>query len=343
MKQNPTVRCQASQGKADQEMRIGLGLLKSQQWDDAEKHLKAAAKLDPALRDQIRALAEEAFGKGRYQESLCLIQSIGEYVPDAASFHSMAGACYYHLQNPALAVKEVQAAVHLDPRNEDYYIQLAQIFLDYNTPEPCILLLEPAQRLFPSSARIRFVLGVAYLKASKFHEARESLAESLQMQAQNPLASQALAMAYEGDEDWKDLLEFAGRVSVFRGREYEAYYYQAEAYYNIYRGHPYRIQRVEELLNQSLQANPKFAMSYFLMGKLQAENGSYKEAVQNLERATTLQPDLAAAYYNLGMAYRKLGDAQKSSRAFEKFRAVNKNKKQSERSLRYDVDATVEH
>jgi Flp pilus assembly protein TadD len=322
---------------ADLEMRVGLIFLHSQQWNAAQSHLKTAATSDPTLRGQIIDLGEKAFGRAQYQEALCLINSAVEFAPEPAPIHSMAGACYYQLRNPALAAKEVQEAIHLDPRNEEYYIQLAQIFLDYNTPEPCIMLLEPVLPHFPSSARIRFVLGVAYLKSSKYKEAQQSLKESLRMQAQNPFARRALAMAYEGDEDWKGLLAFADSMVNAGDSPYESYYYQAEAYYNLYRGQPDHFPEIEGLLRKSLASNPNFAKSCLLMGKLQLDRGSYQDAVQSLKHATTLEPDLAGAYYNLAIAYQKLGDEHRSSEALDRFRTVSQNKKESERSLRYDI------
>jgi len=318
-------------------MRVGLAFLHSQQWEAAQMHLRSAAKSDSNIRKRLAALGEEAFGKAHFKEALTLVDSVLEFVSDAAPLHSMAGACYYNLQNPALAAKEVQAAIRLDPRNEEYYIQLAQVFIDYNTPEPCILLLERAQRLFPSSARIRFVLGVAYLKSSKFEQARQSLKESLRMQPQDPFAIHALAMASEGAEDWKDLLEVAETMSGVRGREYESYYYRAEAYYNLYRGQAAHRSEIERLLKRSLGANPHFAASQLLMDKTQIDSGSYRAAIESLERATAIEPDLAAAYYNLAIAYQKLGDNGSSFEALEKFRKVSQRNKDSERSLRYEV------
>jgi tetratricopeptide (TPR) repeat protein len=319
------------------ELRTGLAFLHSQQWDVARSHLRLAAESDPNVRKQLADLGREAFRETHFDEALTLVNSVIEFVPDAAPLHSIAGACYYNLRNPALAAREIQQSIRLNPENEDYYIQLAQVFIDYNTPEPCILLLKPALRRFPSSARIRFVLGVAYLKSSQFEQARQSLKESLRMRPRDPLALHALAMASEAAEDWKGLLETAQTMQTLHAQEDQSCYYQAEAYYSLYRGRPERRREIEEVLRRSLALNPHFAESQILMGKLELDDGSYRAAVESFKRATAIEPHLAAAYYNLAIAYQRLGDNAQSSEAFKQFQKVTQNNKDSEKSLRYEV------
>jgi tetratricopeptide (TPR) repeat protein len=114
-------------GNPGSELRTGLALLRAERWSAAQSHLRSAAGADANVRKQLASLGEEAFSGARFKEALTLINSVVDLVPDAAPLHSMAGACYYNLQNPALAVKEVQQAIRLKPENEDYYIQLAQV------------------------------------------------------------------------------------------------------------------------------------------------------------------------------------------------------------------------
>ncbi len=44
--------------------------------------------------------------------------------------------------------------------------------------------------------------------------------------------------------------------------------------------------------------------------------GDYQEALEDLERALRLRPDLASAHYHRGLVYRRLGDAGKARNAF---------------------------
>lgn len=321
-----------------QELQLGLIFLGSRQCQAAQQHLRAAGKANSTLRDQMIGLGEKAFDERKYSEALCLFDVAIELGPEAASLHSIAGACHYQLKNPAEAVAEVQRAIRLDPQNEEYYVQLAQIFIDFNTPDAAILLLEPALNIFPSSGRIRFVLGVACLKAFKVEEARQYLGECLRMQPQNLLALRALATLYEGESHWDSLLEVAKSFEQLPSHRYEGYYYQAEATYNLFRSQPEHYPEVESLLRTSISLEPGFSPSHLLLGKLLLEKESYSEAVGSFKRAIALDPESTSAYYNLAIAYGKLGESDKRTEAFKQVQALSqKEKKSPDKSLLYEV------
>jgi tetratricopeptide (TPR) repeat protein len=207
-------------------------------------------------------LSEDNFGAGKYTEVLCLVGVALESGPNSASLHSMAGACHYQLKDGPRAVAEVQQAIYLDPGNEDYYLQLAQVFIDYNTADAAILLLEPTLERFPASARMRYVLGVACLRSSKYVEAERYLTESLRLDPKNPLALRALAMLYEGESQWAALLKLSESMLDLPDIRAEGYYYQANADFNLLRGQPDRFPEIEKLLESSTSLNPNFFPVY---------------------------------------------------------------------------------
>jgi tetratricopeptide (TPR) repeat protein len=57
---------------------------------------------------------------------------------------------------------------------------------------------------------------------------------------------------------------------------------------------------------------------------------NYAGARPELERAVFLQPDLGEAYYQLGLAYRHLGEMQKAAEAmaaFQRFRTTEQSER----------------
>ena len=160
--------------------------------------MRAANRSDVQFRNRISGLTERAFDNGEYDRALCLSHVLFGLGVDSAALHSMVGACYYHLQDPARAASEVQRAIQLDPNNQEYYVQLAQTFIDFNTPDAAVLLLEPALKLFPSSARISYVLGFACLKSEQVEKAQKYLKRSLEIDPNNGPTLTALAELYEG-------------------------------------------------------------------------------------------------------------------------------------------------
>ncbi len=317
---------------------FGVAFLNSRRCDAGRPFLNSAAKSNAQFKDRMTRLSEQAFDQGEYDRAVCLSKVLLASGADSAALHSMVGACYYHLQDPASAASEVQKAIHLDPNNQEYYVQLAQVFIDFNTPDAAVLLLEPALKLFSSSARIHYVLGFAYLKSEQVEKAQKHLKESLEIDHNNGAALAALAELYEGTWQWDSLLGVAQSMLQFPDRRYEGYYFEAEAQYNLFRGHPDHFPQVEDLLAKSITLEPKFASSHFLLGKVLVEKNSSAEAVESLNRAIALDPDLAAAYYNLAVAYRKMGERQRSSEAWQKFQLASQKAKNSPpKKLLYNV------
>ena len=317
---------------------LGLAFVNGRRCEAGQPFLSAAARSNGQFKDRIGGLSEQAFDNGEYDRALCLSNVLLGSGADSAALHSMAGACHYHLQDPARAVSEVQKAIRLEPNTQEYYIQLAQIFIDFNTPDAAILLLEPALKLFPSSARVRFVLGFAYLKSEHVEKAEQYLKESLEIDHNNGPALAALAELYEKMLQWGSLSDVAKSMLQIPDRRYQGYYYEAEAKYNFFQRHPDHFSEVEALLAKSIALEPKSASSHLLLGKLLIEKNSYAEAVESLNRASALDPDLAIIYYNLAVAYRKMGEGQRSAEALQKFQqAAQKAQNSPPRKLLYNV------
>jgi superkiller protein 3 len=320
------------------EMQLGILFLGAQQCQVAQRHLTAAAEADSRFKGEIGKLSEHAFDDRKYAEALCLLGVERALGVDSADLHSMVGACQYHLQNPVQAVAEVQRSIQIDPGNEDYYIQLAQIFIDYNTPEAAIQLLEPAVTRFPHSARIRYVLGVSCLKTARMKDAEQHLKGSLQLRPRDPLALGALAVLYEGVRNWDSLLDVSKSIIGLPQHAAEGYYYQAEAYFNLLRGQPSLYPEVESLVKKCVTMQPNSSSAHLLLARFLIERGSYSEAVESLKRAIALDPQSENAYYHLALAYGKLGETQKQSEAFEKFKALSQQgKKPEEKKLYYEI------
>src|SRR5438105_14386627 len=118
---------------AEVEYRFGLVLLKQGNLEDARRRLESAAKLDPKYPLVWSAL-------GLLHDSMGKAAAAGD-APAAA--------------------REFQEAIRLDPARAPYYLDLAQLFLDHDTPEPAEIVLENAARRFPNHAGVLRLLGLA--------------------------------------------------------------------------------------------------------------------------------------------------------------------------------------
>src|ERR1051325_5660196 len=128
---------------ADVSYRLGLVLIKEGKLEEARPHLESAARLDPK-----HPFVWSALGL----------------------LHDSLGKAAARNDAPA-AAREFQEAIRLDPARVPYYLDLAQLFLDHETPEPAEIVLNNAARRFSNNSGVWRLLGLAYFAQGKTREA----------------------------------------------------------------------------------------------------------------------------------------------------------------------------
>lgn len=73
-----------------------------------------------------------------------------------------------------------------------------------------------------------------------------------------------------------------------------------------------RIEEARKLLEAMVQADPNQAFAHFLLGQIAYEAESYETAVTHYQTVLDLQPAASQVHVSLGMAYRNLGDQERS-------------------------------
>jgi len=89
-------------------------------------------------------------------------------------------------------------------------------------------------------------------------------------------------------------------------------------------------QAIEEF-NRALTIDSKYVNAYCGIGIAYLNQKKYKEAIEALEKAIALDPERTIAYYLLGMAYEEIMNYGKAIAAWNKFLALNPEGKRAER------------
>lgn len=271
------------------------------------------------------AAAPEAFGPvekqisaGDYRGALAALETSAP-AERGIAWHLLASRCYDGLRDPARAVQEAQEAVDLDPRSESARIQLAQIFLTWNTPEAAWQILSDALPRFPQSALVRLGLGLALNGLQRYREAIPILRDCLRLRPDLGLAFDGLGNAYINADDFEGLLRESVDYVRSNPGDFRGYYYQAEARYKLGQG----AAETEVLVRRSLELNPRFAAAQVLLGRLLLDRGRAEEALTALLEAARLRPNYAPAHLYLAFAYRRLGRADEAHRESDEVSKIN--------------------
>lgn len=288
------------------------------------------ALLALAAASQSASLIEQQIAAGEYRAALTSLQATPE--PERnARWHLLASRAWDGANDPAKAVAEAQEAIRLDPRAEAPRVQLAQVFLTRNTPQPAAEILSDALPLFPNSTLIRLGLGIALNELQRYGEAVRVLTECLQLKPDFGPAFEALGNSYLDSLKFEELRKRAALYAQRNPEDFRGYYYEAAARDKL----AMNAAQTESLLHRSLALNPSFVPASALLGKVLLDEGRTLEAVKALEHAISLRANYKPAHLYLGIAYRKLGRAEDARRESQVLSKLNNEQNRRVPGLRY--------
>jgi tetratricopeptide (TPR) repeat protein len=272
---------------------------------------------------------ERLIGAGDFRGALAALQRAPERA--SARWHLLASKAYDGLDDPKRAVEEAEAALAIDYRNEAIHLQLAQIFLTRNTPEPAYEILSEARRLFPDSLMIRLGRGLAAKESERYDEALADLSECLRRRPDWGLALDALGAVYLHLNRASELAKVAAAHCDRNPRDFRGWYYLAEARSAL----GMQDGESERLVTRSIQLNPNFAASHALLAKMLADRGDTAGAIRELEQAVKLRPDHRPWHVRLANAYRDADRAADAERELAVARRLEDQERRPVPVLKY--------
>ncbi|HET7213751.1 MAG TPA: tetratricopeptide repeat protein [Terriglobia bacterium] len=290
---------------------------------------------------QFLEAANQAAGEGNYRAALSLLEFVGEVGKHSAEWNEAIGDAYYKLGQIKPAVDHLQAAVKLDPHNEDYYLEFGTLLTQYHANHACLALFQSATRILPNSVRIKSALAVAYLMEKKYAEAEEAL-QSIVAASPNYLpAYQLLGETYQASHQWEPLKGIGRQIVSRDPNQSVGWYYQAKADYELAMKGNKEFNIAESEVRRSLVLDSTNGPAHFLLGKILSAENRGQDAVLALKKAASLDDD-PTVLYTLALAYRKLGEASKSAGALKEFNEAVERKKASYQKLNVKVDESQE-
>jgi tetratricopeptide (TPR) repeat protein len=230
--------------------------------------------------------------------------------PSAPAQNILAQA-YRLKREPAKAVAAFEEAIRLEPAKPALYAELAQLFLDHNTPEPARIVLEEAVRRFPQDVELRRLLGLACYAVGNTERALDEFIRVIEMEPDSALSYAALETLLPDSGNRLGVL-----VEKLRGFA-KCHPDNALAHYLLALGIATGggpTAETEALLRKAIEAQPSFWPAWFELHKILKGNERLEEAARALEQTLKLNPDHAPAHYSLAQVYLRLGDADRAAR-----------------------------
>jgi tetratricopeptide (TPR) repeat protein len=208
----------------------------------------------------LLALATQLLKAGRTAEAIAPLREAARLQPtNSAILHDLGLACLEVGRIPE-AIAALQGAVASNPRYADAYFRMGIALEKMGNTGEAIVAYDRATRLLPSLTEAWFRAGALVYELGHRDEA---------------IGCFRRAAATGGKTSFGRLGK--ARVLLIENRNQEG----------------------EQVLRETLVADPKNAMAYDLLGNLLSEFGRFDEARACFERAITIAPMLAGCYYDL--------------------------------------------
>ena len=298
--------------KASTELELGKLLLAYGNQDGAAERFHNALRLDPGAQETLFALGRDYFRRQDYKSALTLLEIVGGSMRMSATWHELVGYSHFKLGDPARAAVGLQEAMEIDPRNEDYVIELSEVFVTYYNASAAITLLEAATKVFPDSPRMWFAMGVAQLVEARHSLAETAFKKSLELDPTLDLALVLLGYGYKETGRWGELLETGNQLLQVNPGNHVGYYYKAMGLSRSSAAESSPEDEIEKLLLKSLELDGNDPEPRYELARCLERKGRDEAALREYQKIVQANPNYGPAHYRLYQLYSQRGEMVKS-------------------------------
>jgi tetratricopeptide (TPR) repeat protein len=289
----------------DANHRLGLFYLQHDDPVRGVQYLKVASQIEPANATNSLDLALADIGAGEYSGAMLLLQQLIAKNNRDPALHTALAEVYAVTGQHAIAIGEYEAAVGLDPGEQNLFVNgLGLLRLGAEGEANAIFTAATGHN--PSSARLWFGRGVSESLQHRQGDAVRSLLRAASLDPEYEPTYSFLANLYgvSPDTDLQITRETANFVATHPNNAM-AHYDYAEVLSAQRRkaAGGDSTEQIESEFKLAIGIAPGLARAHFGLGLVYYETRRYDEAVIELRRAVQLLPNNAQWHYRLFEAY----------------------------------------
>ena len=246
---------------------------------------------------------------GNYSAAIGTANELLNQGHQTAELASVAATAYLKNGQPREAYNALRLATHLDPKNEDGYVDLCEISLDYDNYDLGLEIADLGLSHLPNSERLYLQRGVMRAMKGQFPDAEKDFAKASELAPNEVLPDISLGLLAMQTGRLEKAVEILRRGATRHPDNYLAQYWFAQVL--LHSGAPPRTRDGDEVLaalRTSVRLNPDFWHARAELGKVLLERDEVDSAITQLEKAAALNPSASSPLYLLARAYRRKGD-----------------------------------
>jgi tetratricopeptide (TPR) repeat protein len=263
-----------------------------------EKALEmAGASVAGGRRDEAKRLLAEA-GR-RYQSAEALMQLARLQIQDG---------------NSKGALDALTKARTLAPNSEGVLYAFSQVALAGSAVTPALMSLQPLTRMCPDVVEYQYLFGVALMQGGNMIYAYEALLRADQLEPDRPLTLIALGLVANRRKMYAEAKQYLLKALVRQPDSVEGTAALAEAEDGLG-----DTTAAETHARRVLEKEPYNATALLVVGLALMKQQKFEDARDAFTRSVAADPGEPKAYYQLSLAYARMGDQVNSDRWRELF------------------------
>lgn len=221
------------------------------------------------------------------------------------------GIIDFYIENNQInsAYRATHIASRLYPSSVEILLKKSQLLIDKDKPEEAIRTLNNLRFVDPGNFEIFLALGISFIKMNKTSDAIRNLDKAFELATK---------------EDALEVLVSSADQFHVAGYSEEAVRYWQRAYefapeninilydYAIFCTETKASEKAIELLNQAVDIDPFFEVSWYNLAFAHSSNSDFEKAAEALGYALAIEPDYPEAMYMQGLCYYYLSDYEKA-------------------------------
>jgi tetratricopeptide (TPR) repeat protein len=269
---------------------VQLGNLRALQnrFADAEKAYRQALDLSPEAADALAGLMRLYLAQKNPDRAVQVAREQIVKSPNNSGFYDLLGTALFDGKKDYTGAETAfQKAISLDANNTDAILKLGEVYVAQGSNDKAIAFYEQATKDHPRDLGTLILLGELYEAKKDWTNARATYQKVLDIQADNPIASNNLAYV---------MLQQGGNVDVALA-----------------------------MAQTARRAMPDNANAADTLGWAYYKKGVYGSAIDLFKEAVQKSPNDPSFHYHLGLAYQQAGKPALAREHLETVLKMNPN------------------
>lgn len=311
---------------------LGVALLRHGLAERSIPYLEAVRLLYPDSYDIGFDLALGYLGTKQFPKAIQEAKDLIARGHDTSELNNLLGEAYEADNQVQNAVDALRRAIALDPADENNYLDFASLCMNQRSLQAGLTVIQVGLESHPKSDRLIFMRGVLHATQDEFEMAEKDFRLAADLSPQNNLGYVGLGVSYLETGHDAQAIEILHRRLKENPNDASLLYLLGEALIRsgAAAGSPAQIE-AQTSLEKSVRLNPNLCLPHVSLGTLYLDEDRPSDAVEQFEKARAIDPKERSAYSHLAVAYRRIGQIDKSKEVLNNLKQVIEQERQSTR------------